>query len=45
MAHETIFQPSLGPVFKFGGTSMGSLERIEHVADLCLKKQPSAVVV
>lgn len=45
MAHETFSQPSLGPVFKFGGTSMGSLERIEHVADLCLKKQPSAVIV
>jgi aspartate kinase len=36
---------SLGPVFKFGGTSMGSIERIEHVADLCLKLKPSAVVV
>lgn len=35
----------LGPVFKFGGTSMGSIERIEHVADLCLKLKPSAVVV
>lgn len=36
---------NLGPVFKFGGTSMGSIERIEHVADLCLKLKPSAVVV
>lgn len=35
----------LGPVFKFGGTSMGSPERIAHVADLCLKHRPSAVVV
>jgi aspartate kinase len=34
-----------GPVFKFGGTSMGSLERIEHVASLCATKRPSAVVV
>lgn len=34
-----------GPVFKFGGTSMGSIERIEHVAELCLKLKPSAVVV
>jgi len=34
-----------GPVFKFGGTSMGSLERIEHVASLCAQKLPSAVVV
>ncbi|NBO37870.1 aspartate kinase [bacterium] len=34
-----------GPVFKFGGTSMGSLERIEHVASLCAQKRPSAVVV
>lgn len=38
-------QIPLGPVFKFGGTSMGSIERIEHVADLCLKLKPSAVVV
>lgn len=37
--------PELGPVFKFGGTSMGSLERIEHVAELCIAKRPSAVVV
>jgi aspartate kinase len=36
---------TLGPVFKFGGTSMGSIERIEHVAELCLKLKPSAVVV
>ena len=35
----------LNPVFKFGGTSMGSLERIEHVAALCAKLKPSAVVV
>lgn len=35
----------LGPVFKFGGTSMGSPERIQHVADLCLKHRPSAIVV
>lgn len=35
----------MNPVFKFGGTSMGSIERIEHVADLCLKLKPSAVVV
>ncbi|APJ05181.1 aspartate kinase [Silvanigrella aquatica] len=35
----------LGPVFKFGGTSLGSVERIEHVANLCLKLKPSAVVV
>ncbi|NBX17504.1 MAG: aspartate kinase [Proteobacteria bacterium] len=34
-----------GPVFKFGGTSMGTLERIEHVANLCIEKRPSAVVV
>lgn len=32
-------------MFKFGGTSMGSLERIEHVASLCASKRPSAVVV
>ena len=32
-------------VFKFGGTSMGSAERIEHVAQLCLEKEPLAVVV
>lgn len=37
--------PELGPVFKFGGTSMGSLERIERVAELCIAKRPSAVVV
>ncbi|MCA2959884.1 MAG: aspartate kinase [Silvanigrellales bacterium] len=37
--------PDLGPVFKFGGTSMGSLKRIAHVADLCIEKKPSAVVV
>lgn len=36
---------TIGPVFKFGGTSMGSLERIEHVAELCARKHPSAVVV
>ena len=36
---------SLGPVFKFGGTSMGSVERIEHVAEICLKLKPSAIVV
>ena len=35
----------MNPVFKFGGTSMGSLERIEHVADLCVKHRPSCVVV
>ena len=35
----------LAPVFKFGGTSMGSVERIEHVADLCVRLKPSAVVV
>lgn len=35
----------MNPVFKFGGTSMGSLERIEHVASLCAKLKPSAVVV
>ncbi|KAB8028527.1 aspartate kinase [Fluviispira multicolorata] len=35
----------IGPVFKFGGTSMGSIERIEHVADLCLRLKPSAIVV
>jgi aspartate kinase len=35
----------IGPVFKFGGTSMGSLERIEHVANLCMSQKPSAVVV
>ena len=32
-------------VFKFGGTSMGSVERIEHVADLCARLKPQAVVV
>lgn len=32
-------------VFKFGGTSMGSIERIGQVADLCLKHRPLAVVV
>lgn len=37
--------PNIGPVFKFGGTSMGSIQRIEHVAELCLKLKPSAVVV
>lgn len=36
---------SCGPVFKFGGTSMGSLERIEHVAEICAIRRPSAVVV
>ncbi|WP_397599946.1 aspartate kinase [Silvanigrella sp.] len=36
---------TIGPVFKFGGTSMGTIERIEHVAELCLKLKPSAVVV
>ena len=36
---------SMGAVFKFGGTSVGSIERIEHVADLCIKLKPSAVVV
>lgn len=36
---------ALGPVFKFGGTSMGSVERIAHVAELCIAKKPSAVVV
>ncbi|MEY4066640.1 MAG: hypothetical protein RIR26_2848 [Pseudomonadota bacterium] len=35
----------IAPVFKFGGTSMGSLERIEHVAAICAEKKPSAVVV
>ncbi len=35
----------MNPVFKFGGTSMGSLERIEHVAHLCAKLRPSAIVV
>jgi aspartate kinase len=35
----------IAPVFKFGGTSMGSLERIEHVAKICAEKRPSAVVV
>lgn len=35
----------IAPVFKFGGTSMGSLERIEHVAKICVEKRPSAVVV
>ena len=35
----------MNPVFKFGGTSMGSLERIEHVAELCVKHRPSCVVV
>ena len=35
----------MNPVFKFGGTSMGSLDRIEHVASLCAKLNPSAVVV
>lgn len=32
-------------VFKFGGTSMGTIDRIQHVADLCLKHGPCAVVV
>jgi aspartate kinase len=32
-------------VFKFGGTSMGSAERIEHVAAICARARPSAVVV
>jgi len=36
---------SIGSVFKFGGTSMGSIECIEHVADLCIKLKPAAVVV
>lgn len=35
----------LGSVFKFGGTSMGSVERIEHVASLCARLRPAAVVV
>lgn len=35
----------MNPVFKFGGTSMGSIERIEHVAELCAKLKPSVVVV
>lgn len=35
----------MNPVFKFGGTSMGSLERIEHVASLCAKLKPSVIVV
>lgn len=45
--HESSTQSpaSVGPVFKFGGTSMGSVERIEHVADLCARLRPSAVVV
>lgn len=34
-----------GQVFKFGGTSVGSVERIEHVADLVAKHRPLAVVV
>jgi aspartate kinase len=38
-------ETKLQPVFKFGGTSMGSLERIEHVASLCAKLKPSAIVV
>ena len=36
---------AMGPVFKFGGTSMGSLERIVHVAELCARLRPAAVVV
>jgi aspartate kinase len=48
-AHEQVSSAGsairVGPVFKFGGTSMGSLERIEHVAALCAEKGPSAVVV
>ena len=35
----------LNPVFKFGGTSMGSLEKIQHVAALCAKLKPSVIVV
>lgn len=35
----------VGTVFKFGGTSVGSVERIEHVADLCALHKPTAVVV
>jgi aspartate kinase len=36
---------TLNPVFKFGGTSVGTIERIEHVASLIASKNPSAVVV
>lgn len=32
-------------VFKFGGTSVGSIENIEHVADICLEQRPDVVVV
>jgi aspartate kinase len=35
----------IGTVFKFGGTSVGSVERIEHVAALCARLRPAAVVV
>lgn len=35
----------IGAVFKFGGTSLGSLERIERVADLCVRLRPACVVV
>lgn len=45
MKHPNPSRVELGPVFKFGGTSMGSLERIEHVADLCTKNRPSAIIV
>lgn len=43
--YEKIHGYFMTSVFKFGGTSMGSIERIEHVADLCLKLKPLAVVV
>jgi aspartate kinase len=36
---------NLNTVFKFGGTSVGSIERIEHVAGLIALKKPCAVVV
>lgn len=36
---------SLAPVFKFGGTSVGNIERIEHVAELVARHGPSAVIV
>ncbi len=44
MLSQNIKRP-VGPVFKFGGTSMGSVDRIEHVAEICLRLKPSAIVV
>jgi aspartate kinase len=45
LIQENSVQGATRPVFKFGGTSMGSLERIENVANLCAQHRPSAVVV